>query len=521
MLRVRNAIISVFNKSGVVEFARVLHKEFDVQIYSSGGTARVLREADIPVVEIAAYTGAPEILNGRVKTLHPKIHAGILAKRTKKEHMDTLKEQNIVRFDMVVCNLYPFEQVVAGGAGLEEALENIDIGGPSMIRAAAKNHTHVAVITDPKQYPQIVEEMRANDGAITPRTLAHLAAFAFARTAAYDAAIHSYLCQQQGMRWPQMLLLPHRLVRELRYGENPHQAAAFYAATAAKEGAIAKAEILQTGGRGLSFNNLLDADGALNCVRLLKKPACAIIKHTVPCGMAVADSLHDAFCKALEGDPVSAFGGIVALNRKVDEETARLIAKKENFFEVVIAPDYNQQALEVLKKAAPWSPNLRILKVADLAHPGEPEIRYITGGLLLQEPDALDDSEAEWEVVTERTPTDEEWEQLRFAWCVCRYVKSNAVVLVKEGMLVGSGGGQTSRVDAARVAVMKAGERAVGAVAASDAFFPFPDGVEVLADAGVVAVIQPGGAKRDSEVIEAANARGMAMVLTHRRHFRH
>jgi len=521
MLSVQNAIISVYDKSGVVDFARALQKEFGVRIYSSGGTARVLREAQLDVTEISDYTGAVEILDGRVKTLHPKIHGGILAKRDKKEHMQTLKEQGIVRFDMVVCNLYPFEEVVSAGADLQKALENIDIGGPSMVRAAAKNHPFVAVVTSPVQYASVLEEMRQNGGALTEPTLRELAVEAFARTAAYDAAIHKYLASLNGAKWAKTLVMSYQLLGELRYGENPHQSAAVYRAARLEAGSLAAAEVLQTGGRGLSFNNYLDTDGALNCVRLFKKPTVAIIKHTVPCGLGQGGSLAEAFGKALAGDPVSAFGGIVAANKKIDTETARLIADKKNFFEVVVAPDYEPEALEILKTAAPWSGNLRILKIAQLSYPSEPEVRYVTGGLLLQDADSAPDAEGEWEVVTERKPDDTEWEQVRFAWLVCRYVKSNAVVLARDGMLVGAGGGQTSRVDAAKVAVMKAGERAVGAVAASDAFFPFPDGVEVLADAGVVGVVQPGGSKRDKEVIQAANARGLFMVFTHRRHFRH
>lgn len=521
MLCVKNAIISVYDKSGVVEFAKALHKEFGVRLYSSGGTSKVLQKAGIPVVEISSYTRAPEILDGRVKTLHPKIHGGILAKRDNIQHMKILNEEGMVPFDMVVCNLYPFERVVGEGGSFEEALENIDIGGPAMIRAAAKNHPYVAVVTSPLSYPQILEEMRNNNGSLTMRTLRELAADAFAITASYDAAICQYLSHKLERKFPPTLILRYHLVGELRYGENPHQNAAYYRSPKAEKGTIAAAKLLHSGDRSLSFNNLLDADGALNCVRLFKKPACAIIKHSVPCGMAFADSPSEAFKKALYGDPVSAFGGIIATNFKIDPQTAKLIASKDNFFEVVIAPEYDEEAFEILRTAVPWSKNLRIIQIADLRYPEEPEIRYITGGILLQEADSKPDDESGWEVVTRRNPTEEEWENLRFAWLICRYVKSNAVVIVKDGMVLGAGGGQTSRVDAAKVAVMKAGERAVGSVAASDAFFPFPDGVQVLADAGVTAVIQPGGAKRDKEVVSVADDRGLAMVFTHRRHFRH
>jgi len=519
MKKIERAIVSVYDKDGVVDFVKTLVSEFGVEVFSTGGTARTLKSAGIDVVDIGDYTGYGSMMDGRVKSLHPKVFGGILARRDVEGDLQQLAEHRIDTFDMVVVNFYPFERVVAEGADLPRALENIDIGGPSMVRAAAKNHPFVAVVTSPTQYDAILKEMRENDGALSEETRRRLATSAFALTASYDAQINAYLRSIDGADFPERLLVSYELVGELRYGENPHQKAAFYKKGGVR-GALASAEVLSAN-KALSFNNLLDAEGALNCVRLLKKPAVAVIKHTVPCGLAFAERLEEAFVKAHAGDPVSAFGGIVALNRRVDAETARLIATGDNFFEVVIAPDYEEEALEVLKSGAKWSKNLRILKVDSLLPPDEMEIRYISGGLLLQQPDSGEDEYSEWQVVTKKSPSDRMMEELRFAFLCVRYVKSNGIVIVKDGALVGSGGGQTSRVDAAKVAVMKAGERAKGAVAASDAFFPFPDGIEVLADAGVVAVVQPGGSVRDKEAIEAADEAGMVMLFTGRRHFRH
>lgn len=519
MRKVERAIVSVYEKGRVVEFVRTLVSEFGVEVFSTGGTARILKGAGIDVTDIGEYTGYGSMMEGRVKTLHPKVFGGILARRNIEADLQQLAEHRINTFDMVVVNFYPFERVVAEGADLGKALENIDIGGPSMVRAAAKNHPFVAVVTSPAQYDVVLDEMRKNDGALSEGTRRRLAASAFALTSSYDMQINAYLQSSDGVGFPERLLISYELVGELRYGENPHQKAAFYTRGGLR-GALASAEILSAN-KALSFNNLLDAEGALNSVRLFKRPAAAVIKHTIPCGLAVADRLDEAFVKAHEGDPVSAFGGIVALNGTVDVGTAKLIATNDKFFEVVIAPDYEEDALDVLKNGAKWSKNIRILKVDSLQAPDEMEFRYISGGLLLQEADNQEDEHSDWRVVTKRSPSDEQMNELRFAFYCVRFVKSNAVVLVKDSSLVGAGGGQTSRVDAAKVAVMKAGERAQGAVAASDAFFPFADGIKVLANAGVTAVVQPGGSVRDKEVIEAADEAGMVMLLTGRRHFRH
>ncbi len=523
MLKVENAIISVYDKSGVVDFARALADRFGVRIFSSGGTARVLREAGVEVTGISDYTGAPEMLDGRVKTLHPRVHAGLLARRDEPEHMRALEEAGVTRFDMVVVNLYPFEKVIASPeVDLLEALENIDIGGPSMLRSAAKNHTHVAVLVSPDQYGAVLEEMAAADGRLGEATLRRLAVEAFRRTASYDATIARWLEERLERRetFPQRLLLAAELSRTLRYGENPHQKAAFYRFAAAAPGALARAREVP-GGKELSFNNLMDADGALSAVRLFEEPACAVVKHTVPCGLATAATPAEAFRKAHECDPVSAFGGIVALNRPLRVETARLIATADNFFEVVVAPDADEEAVAALREGARWGKNLRILLVDPLRHPDEPDMRYVTGGLLVQEADAAPPDFDSWRVVSRRQPTDEEMKQLRFGWLCVRYLKSNAIAVVRDSALVGSGCGQTSRVDAARVAVMRAGERSSGAVAASDAFFPFPDALEVLADAGVTAVVETGGSRGDEEVKRAADERGLALVFSGARHFRH
>lgn len=543
MRQIRRALISVSDKTAIVPFALALH-EMGVQIISTGGTARTLQEAGVPVTPVEQVTGFPEMMEGRVKTLHPAIHAGILADRRKPEHLQALQEAGFEPIDLVCVNLYPFEQTVArSGVILDEAIENIDIGGPTMVRAAAKNHESVAVVVDPADYDAIIREMRANEGALSLATRRRLAAKAFAHTAFYDAQIAGYLREQftPESLFPQEFTVALRRSQELRYGENPHQQAAFYRIPNFTEPSIATAK--QIHGKELSYNNLLDCDSALELVKefATDHPACVIIKHTNPCGVALADSLPEAVERARMADPVSAFGGIMALNRVVDAATAEKITAPNTFFECIIAPGFTQDALPILTEKKKWGANLRLLEVGDLTPPQAGLIlRGLTGGVLVQTrdvqlfktvpateglpPGTYDLRELKREVfsfVTRRQPTDAELEQLLFAWKVVKHVKSNAIVLAKDWVIVGVGAGQMNRVQSVRLAAEAAGERAKGSVLASDAFFPFPDNVEVAAIAGVSAIIQPGGSVKDQEVIAAADRLGLAMVFTGIRHFRH
>jgi len=513
----RRAIVSVSDKRGIVELARALVRH-GVEILSTGGTAKELAAAGVTTTSIAAYTGAPEILEGRVKTLHPKIHGGLLG-RPVPEHEREMAANGIQPIDLVVVNLYPFRQTVAkAGVTIEEAIENIDIGGPSMLRSAAKNHERVTVVVDPDDYAGLIAELDAG-GETSHATRFRLARKVFAHTAAYDGAIAAYLTsfdEPGGERqaFPEVLTLQGRRERLLRYGENPHQAAAFYALDG--EGpSLARAEVLQ--GKELSYNNLLDLDAALGCVLDLDGPAAVIVKHNNPCGVATdAAGAAAAFRKARATDPVSAFGGIVALNRDVDEELARELS--EIFLECIIAPGYSEAARELLGKKK----NLRLLATGKLSAPkGGVTLRSVAGGLLVQTRDDGLVAAASAKVVSKRAPSSEELAGLDFAWRVGKHVKSNAIVLARAGQTVGVGAGQMSRVDSVKLAVSKAVLPVAGTVAASDAFFPFRDGVDGLAEAGVTAVIQPGGSVRDAEVIAAADERGLAMVLTDMRHFRH
>ncbi len=543
MRPIRRALLSVSDKTGIVDFARALH-ELGVQIISTGGTARTLQEAGIPVVPVEQVTGFPEMMEGRVKTLHPAIHAGILADRRKPEHLQALQEAGIEPIDLVCVNLYPFERTVArADVTLDEAIENIDIGGPTMVRAAAKNHESVAVVVDPADYNAIIEEMRANDGALSAETRCRLAVKAFEHTAFYDAQIAEYLRRQfqPDALFPQELTVALRKAQDLRYGENPHQQSAFYRIPGFSEPSIATAR--QIHGKELSYNNLLDCDAALELVKEFAgdRPACVIIKHTNPCGVALADSLPEAVERARMADPVSAFGGIMAVNRLVDAATAEKITAPNTFFECLIAPAFTQDALPILTEKKKWGANLRLLEVGELTPPGQGLIlRGLTGGVLVQTrdvqlfqempvvgvnpPGTRELSELRREtvnVVTKRAPTDEELQQLLFAWKVVKHVKSNAIVLAKDWVIIGVGAGQMNRVQSVRLAAEAAGERAKGSVLASDAFFPFPDNVEAAAIAGVTAIIQPGGSVKDHEVIAAADRLGLAMVFTGIRHFRH
>jgi phosphoribosylaminoimidazolecarboxamide formyltransferase/IMP cyclohydrolase len=505
-MAMRRALVSVSDKTGLIELARAL-VESGIEVVSSGGTAQAISDAGLPVTRVADVTGAPEILDGRVKTLHPRIHGGILADRRKDSHMEQLKEQNIEPIDLVVCNLYPFEQTVERvDVDDNEAVEQIDIGGPAMVRAAAKNFHSVAVVVNPKHYATVIEELRGT-GEISLETRRRLAVEAFQHTAAYDAAIARHLGRGE---LPARLLLTGDKVIELRYGENPHQRAAFYRNAGAPTG-LAAAEQLH--GKELSYNNILDVDAAWRLALELDGAGAAIIKHSNPCGVAVAQTISDAYALALECDRTSAFGGIVALNRRCDRESAEQIAGI--FTEVVIAPGFEEAALEVLTQKK----NLRILRAGD-SLPEEVDVRRVSGGFLVQSPDPFDPA-ADAKVVTKAQPTEEQWLDLRFAWTVVKHVKSNAIVLARGRVAVGIGAGQMSRVEATELAGRRAGERAVGTACASDAFFPFRDGVDAAVAAGATSVIQPGGSVRDDEVIAAADEHGIPMVFTGRRHFRH
>ena len=521
MKKIERALISVYDKTNLLEIANALAQR-DVEILSTGGTARHLRDAGIEILDVSDYTGFPEMLDGRVKTLHPKIHGGLLADRDSVEHNIQAKAHGITSIDMVICNLYPFEATVAKpDVTLPEAIENIDIGGPTMIRAAAKNYRHVAVLTEANQYSEIIADLDANDGCVSEERRFELAKKAFAHTAYYDTAIAAYLADidSQPDEFAIDLTLRFKKERTLRYGENPHQRAAFYK-TETSPGACA-AWANQLSGQPLSFNNLLDLEAALEIVKDFETPACAIIKHNNPCGLATADNLQDAFTNALECDRTSAFGSIVGLNRKVTIQTANIIREAANAgvkIDAIIAPSYTEKALRALSRVR----RRPILESGSLSA-AEPvsQIRNITGGVLVQDPDVHDLDANDLEVATSCAPTEAEIGSLLFAWKACKHVKSNCILLANGTQSVGIGAGQMSRVDAAIIAIRKAGEKAKGAVLASDAYFPFPDGVEIAGEAGISAIIQPGGSVNDAPVIETADAYGMAMVLTGVRHFRH
>jgi phosphoribosylaminoimidazolecarboxamide formyltransferase/IMP cyclohydrolase len=508
---VRRALLAVYDKDGLIELARGL-SELGVAIVSSGGTAATIGEAGLPVTPVEDVTGFPEMLDGRVKTLHPKIHAGILADRRKPEHEAQLAERGIEPIDLVVVNLYPFRETVAGGAGEDDVIERIDIGGPAMVRAAAKNFASVAVVVSPSRYAGVLEALDA-DGGLSLEVRRALAAEAFAHTAAYDAVVAGWFAVADDAL-PGFIGLAFDKVADLRYGENPHQRGALFAATGGP-GVLGGAEVLVEG-KEMSFNNWLDVDAALTLAADLDHlgPAAVIVKHNNPCGAAVQGSLAAAYAAAFETDTVSAFGGIVAFAREVGGDAARAMA--DVFTEVVVAPSFTEGALAAFAERK----GLRVV-AAPLPEPGGLDVRVLVGGALVQDPDSAPESGDDLEVVSTRQPTEEEWRDLRFAWIVSMRVKSNAIVFARDLATVGVGAGQMSRVDASFLAARKAGDRAKGSVMASDAFFPFPDAVEVAADAGVTAVIHPGGSIRDEEVLAAAETRGMAVVVTGRRHFRH
>ncbi|HEX2924372.1 MAG TPA: bifunctional phosphoribosylaminoimidazolecarboxamide formyltransferase/IMP cyclohydrolase [Chloroflexota bacterium] len=515
------AIVSVFNKTGVVDFARGL-SELGVEILSTGGTQTTLSEAGIPVSAVSDVTGYPEILGGRVKTLHPSIHGGILARRQEAAHMQELKKHRIKPVDMVVVNLYPFAETARRqGATPEDVMEMIDIGGPTMIRAAAKNYQDVIVVVDPDDYTMVLNELRGASG-VSEATRRALAVKAFEHTAFYDAQIANYLRPDTEM-FPDELTVPLKKMQELRYGENPHQAAAFYVDATSRRLPPGVATAQQLHGKQLSFNNSFDLDNAWSIVTDFAAPAVAIVKHGNPCGLACAGTVTEAFRKALATDPKAAYGGAIGVNRVVDEATAQEIS--QIFFEDMIAPGYTQGALDILQTRR----NLRVMAVGedwdsvrqDVVGIPALDFKRVLGGFLVQERDRNGETSFPTDVVTKREPTLDELTDLLFAWHAVKHVRSNAIVLAKKLSVVGVGAGQMSRVDSVELAIKKAGDRAKGSVMASDAYFPFPDGVEVAADAGVTAIIQPGGSIRDQDVIRAANSAQMAMIFTYRRHFKH
>jgi phosphoribosylaminoimidazolecarboxamide formyltransferase/IMP cyclohydrolase len=518
MAKITRALISVSDKNGIIEFSQQL-AGYGVELLSTGGTAKLLRDAGLTVKDVSEFTGFPEMLDGRVKTLHPKVHGGLLGMRSNPEHVAKMKEHGIENIDMVVVNLYPFEATTAKeGCHLEDAIENIDIGGPTMLRSAAKNYPDVTVLVDSADYAEVLEEMKASAGAVSATTNFALAVKVFQHTAAYDGAISNYLGARLNgavTEFPPTFTLQVKKAQDLRYGENPHQSAAFYIEKQISEPCVANAVQLQ--GKELSFNNIIDLDAAIETVKEFQKSAAVIIKHTNPCGAALADSPLTAYLKARECDPVSAFGGIVGFNRTVDAETAKELTS--TFLEAVIAPGYSEEALAIFTAKK----NVRVMQVPLLDHytAGGFDLKRVTGGLLLQGRDLGMVTALDCRVVSERTPTASEYEALDFAWRVCKHVKSNAIVFSNRDQTVGIGAGQMSRVDSSKIAVQKALLPTRGTVLASDAFFPFRDGVDAAAEAGVTAIIQTGGSVRDEEVIKAANEHGIAMLFTSMRHFRH
>jgi phosphoribosylaminoimidazolecarboxamide formyltransferase/IMP cyclohydrolase len=517
-VRVRRALLSVSDKTGIVELAEDL-VELGVEIVSTGGTARVLADAGVPVRAIEEFTGFPEMMDGRVKTLHPRLYAGLLAVRSDERHLKAAAEHGIEPVDLVCVNLYPFEQTVArGDASDEEIVENIDIGGPTMIRAAAKNHAFAAVVVHPADYTTVLTELRESGGRLSMATRERLAGKAFMCTARYDAAISSWFALRAQEDFPPQRAIAYEKEAELRYGENPHQRAAYYAEVSAPTHLLAG--VTQLHGKELSFNNLLDLSAARELVEDFSEPACAIVKHNNPCGCAFGRTAQDAYERAFACDPMSAYGGVIALNRSVDAACAQALSAQ--FVEVLLAPGFDAQALEVLTQKK----NVRLLELPEWPEPaGGLEAKPVIGGLLVQDRDAVSETPDQMRVMTTKTPTDQEWDDMRFAWQVCRHVRSNAIVIARDGATIGIGAGQMSRVDAVSIAIEKARaaqpDKLAGSSLASDAFFPFPDGPRLAIDAGVTALIQPGGSVRDEEVVAAADQANVAMVATDVRHFRH
>jgi phosphoribosylaminoimidazolecarboxamide formyltransferase/IMP cyclohydrolase len=528
--KIRRALISVSDKTGLVEFARGL-REANVEIYSTGGTRKHLDDAGIDVIDVAEYTGFPEMMDGRVKTLHPKIFAGILCRHDRADDLQSLKKHAILSFELVVVNLYPFAETIAKpNTTRNQAVEQIDIGGPSLVRAAAKNHAFVSIVTDANQYQEVLQQI-VTDGCTNLETRKQLMSAAFEHTAGYDAVISNYFRSEHsdqlasahensGTPLPETIQLSLVKKEDLRYGENPHQAAAVYVQKNAAPSSLVHAK--QLNGKELSYNNLLDLDSALAIVRSFARPAVSVMKHNNPCGAATDDSLALATEKAMQGDPLSAFGSVLGFNRTVDAASAEYLSTPGLFVEAIVAPGFDADAVKILTTKPKWKSNVRLLQLGDLKELGRvPQLRQIDGGMLVQEADTLLQDESQWQIVTELQPDASLWAELRFAWQIVRFVKSNAITLSKNCALCGVGAGQMSRVDSVEIAISKAAERSRGSILASDAFFPFPDSIHRAAAAGIAAIIQPGGSKKDPEVIAACNELGLPMILTGRRHFRH
>jgi phosphoribosylaminoimidazolecarboxamide formyltransferase/IMP cyclohydrolase len=534
-VKIRTALVSVSDKSGVVEFARAL-AEKGVKIISTGGTAKKLSGGGVEVVGIESMTGFPEMMDGRVKTLHPKIHGGLLGLRDKAEHKAAMDKHGIEPIDLVCVNLYPFEATIAKeGCSLEEAIENIDIGGPSMLRSAAKNHRFVTVVTNPAQYDRVIEEMEKNDGAVSEELRSDFARVAFGLTASYDAAISKYLNSRAQVEYPEKVSIALRKERELRYGENPHQSAAFYKLAASGEMSVSSAKLMEADTQ-ISFNNLLDTNAAFELVKEFSEPAAVVVKHLNPCGCAVDEDICEAYRKAYEGDVVSAFGSIVALNRKVGVEVAQTIMESYSrfgkargasgfFAEVIIAPEFDEEAIEVIRTLKRWGSRVRLMESGAIERAKidcvEFDARCVVGGFLVQQRDLVAWEADALSYPTKERPTAEQLEDLRIGWIVAKHVKSNTIVLVKGRKVLGVGAGQMNRIESGLIAFKRAGDEAKGCAMASDAFFPFPDNVDNASKAGVTAIVQPGGSNKDDEVIACANEHGIAMVFTGKRHFKH
>jgi phosphoribosylaminoimidazolecarboxamide formyltransferase/IMP cyclohydrolase len=517
---VKRALVAVSDKSGVVELCTSL-AGMGIEILSTGGTAATLREGSVEVVAVEDVTGFPEMMSGRVKTLHPRIHGGLLARRHEAGDLESCHEHGIPPIDLLIVNLYPFERTVAAGASFEDTVEQIDIGGPAMVRAAAKNHHDVAVVVEPERYDAIVAELKETAGSLSAATRKDLALEAFRRTAAYDGSISNWFGQQAEGAFPETVTEQWNRVGSLRYGENPHQQAAWYQRNDGDAFSIAEANC--EGGKELSYNNLLDASAAIECCRGLEGPAAVVVKHCLPCGAAEKQNLADAFESALAGDPISAFGGILALSEPLDVELAQRLATTDLFFEVIHAPKFLPGAREAIRDGVKWGRSCRMLEGGETGQSETipVETRSVPGAMLLQTKDRPQLGRDQFKIATQRPPTDQEWQDLLFGWRVLPHVRSNGILLARDRAVVGVGAGQPSRVDAVHIACRKAGDQSKGSSLASDAFFPFPDGVEAAIEAGVSAVIQPGGSIRDESVIEIADAAGIAMVLTGERHFRH
>ena len=523
MVKIKTALISVSDKTGIIDLAKGL-AGLGIKIMSTGGTAKSIRENGVEVTDVSEYTGFPEIMNGRVKTLHPKIHGGLLAVRDNESHMKQIEDLGIGTIDLVVVNLYPFEKTISKeNVSQEEAVENIDIGGPSMIRSAAKNFKHVAIVVNPERYDTLLEELNERDCDLSYETRYELVTEAFKHTSQYDKVIFDYFNRNNKEAYPDAISIELHKKQDLRYGENPHQTAAFYTYKGFDVPCISNAEQLH--GKALSFNNILDTDVAIEIVKEFDTPSAVLIKHANPCGVACAENLKDAFTKAYSTDTVSAFGCILSLNRTVDEKTAEAITEPGHFVEAIAAPGFDDKAIQILTTKRGWGKDLRLLKLNSLGDSpikkGINDFRGVVGGVLVQDKDMNSGDKDQLKVVTKKAPSEDEIDELLFAWKVCKHAKSNAIIFTKDKMVIGVGAGQMSRVDSTNIAISKSGGRTAGTVMASDAFFPFPDCIEIAAKVGITAIIQPGGSKKDQDSIDAADKHGIAMVFTGERHFKH